>query len=245
MNKEGVAIRKAFAAARKEVIAMENKVIKQRGFHTEHPWWHESAIIDAMNENGKCDTYFEAVYMPLYMVGPNYRKRRYETIKSNPSTGYFGVATRRPTFGAGVIGPEGEPMPDSISFDREFGDAIARGRRGTDGYKLYPGFKIRGGEGYAFVLGLPLSMQRDFTDMYGGPGASSVALLRSADGNVRSTTEQFNRYYRGFHPQQGANDTAVIVAASTEMPPKEDPESTTPPPTLYDDGPRIRGEARF
>ena len=109
---------------------MENKVIKQRGFHTEHPWWHESAIIDAMNENGKCDTYFEAVYMPLYMVGPNYRKRRYETIKSNPSTGYFGVATRRPTFGAGVIGPEGEPMPDSISFDREFGDAIARGRRG-------------------------------------------------------------------------------------------------------------------
>ena len=40
-------------------------------------------------------------------------------------------------------------MPDSISFDREFSDAIARGRRGTDGYKLYPGFKIRGGEGYA------------------------------------------------------------------------------------------------
>ena len=73
--------------------------------------------------------------------------------------------------------------------------------------------------------------------MYGGPGASSVAMLRSADGNVRSTTEQFNRYYRGFHPQQGANDTAVIVAASMEMPPKEDPESTTPPPTLYDDGP--------
>lgn len=237
INKEGVAIRKAFRGAHKEVIAMEKNTTKKRGFHTEHPWWHESAIIDAMNDNGKCDTYFEAVYMPLYMVGPNYRKRRYETIKSNPSTGYFGVATRRPTFGAGVIGPEGESMPDSISFDREFGDAIARGRRGTDGYKLYPGFKIRGGEGYAFVLGLPLSMQRDFTDMYGGPGASGVAMLRSADGNIRSTTEQFNRYYRGFHPQQGANDTAVIVAASMEMPPKEDPESRTPPPTLYDDGP--------
>lgn len=239
LRKEQDLVSKSYYAARKTVLKMESAVRKKHGFVSEHPWWYEQALIDEMNKNGVCNTHYEAIFVPLYVMGPNFRKRRYESIKSNPSTGYFGVAFKRPTFGAGVIGPEGEPMPDTISFDREFSDAIARGRRADPdekGQKLYPGFKFRGGDGYAFVLGLPISMQRDFTDMYGGPGASSVAMLRSDDGNIRATTEQFNRAYRAFDPQQGANDMSVIIAASMEMPPIEDPESSSPPPTLYDEG---------
>ena len=146
-----------------------------------------------MNERGDCDVMFDYVFMPLYMVGPNFRKEKFETIKSNPSTGYFGVAVRRDTLGSGVVGPDGEPMPASISLLKEFDKAFARGKKGEPGFKLYEApYKIQRGQGYPFILGLPISMQPDFTDLYGGPGATSVARLGSAQGRdtfVHRTTE--------------------------------------------------------
>ena len=245
IENEQRAIRKAYSASQKTLRNEERKQQKQYGFISDHPWWYESSLIDTMNESGLCDTHFETVYVPLYVYGPNYRKRRYESIKSNPSTGYFGVQVSRPTFEAGVIGPEGRPMPKSLSLEKEFPEAIARGRRADPdekGFKLYlPQYKILQKQGYPFVLGLPMSLHTDFADLYGGPGAKSIAMLGASEGNIRSTTEQFNLHYREFNPQQSANDMSVYYASSMEMPAKEDPESTTAPPTLYDTG-RMKGE---
>ena len=245
IENEQRAIRKAYSASQKTLRNEERKRQKQYGFISDHPWWYESSLIDAMNESGLCDTHFETVYVPLYVYGPNYRKRRYESIKSNPSTGYFGVQVSRPTFEAGVIGPEGRPMPKSLTLEKEFPEAIARGRRADPdekGFKLYlPQYKILQKQGYPFVLGLPMSLHTDFADLYGGPGAKGIAMLGSSEGNIRSTTEQFNLHYREFNPQQSANDMSVYYASSMEMPAKEDPESATAPPTLYDTG-RMKGE---
>ena len=85
-------------------------------------------------------------------------------------------------------------------------------------------------------------MQMDFTDMYGGPGATGIAMLSSDEGNIRATTEQFNYAYRAHDPEQSKNDLKVIYAASMEMPRKEDPEMRTPAPTLYDTG-KMKGKA--
>ena len=239
LTKESDRVVKSYEKARKKVIKQEEKLVREKGFVTEHPSWTEDATIDAMNMDTESDVLFEYVYVPLYVFGPNFRKKKYEAIKSNPSTGYYGVSKKRPTFEAGVIGPDGAPMPSSISFDKEFSDALARGRRGDPnekGYKLYKGYNSNSGEGYAFVLGLPINMQLDFSDMYGGPGATGVAMLSSDEGNIRATTEQFNYAYQSYNPEQSKNDLKVIYSASMEMPPKEDPEIRSPAPTLYDTG---------
>ena len=173
------------------------------------------------------------------MVGPNFKKKKWETIKSNPSTGYFGTAVRRETLGSGVVGPDGEPMPANITLTKEFDKAFARGRKGEPGFKLYEApYKIQRGKGYPFILGLPISMQLDFTDLYGGPGATSVARLGRDQGEIRSYTEQLNSRYRDFDPAQGKNDNALITVQSFRMPKKEDPSvgGRLDVPTLYDEG---------
>jgi len=239
LHAESKKVIKSYTKARKKVLKDAEKLTREKGFVSEHPSWTEDAIVDQMNMDTESDVLFEYVFVPLYVLGPNFRKKKWQTIKSNPSTGYFGVSKKRPTFEAGVIGPDGEPMPPSISLDKEFADALARGRRADPkekGYKLYKGYNTNQGEGYAFVLGLPINMQMDFTDMYGGPGATGIAMLSSDEGNIRATTEQFNYAYRAHDPQQSKNDLKVIYAASMEMPRKEDPEMRTPAPTLYDTG---------
>ena len=176
-----------------------------------------------MNESGDCDVMFDYVFMPLYMVGPNFRKEKFETIKSNPSTGYFGVAVRRDTLGSGVVGPDGEPMPASISLLKEFDKAFARGKKGEPGFKLYEApYKIQRGQGYPFILGLPISMQLDFTDLYGGPGATSVSTWKCPrrDTFVHRTTEHAVPRFR---PSTRKNDNALITIQSFRMPKKEDP----------------------
>lgn len=238
-QKEQGRIIKAYNNARKRVNAKQRKRPKNIDVGTDHPSWYEMEVIDSMNESGDCDVMFDYVFMPLYMVGPNFRKKKWQTIKSNPSTGYFGVAVRRDTLGSGVVGPDGEPMPASISLLKEFDKAFARGRTGEPGYKLYEApYKIQRGQGYPFILGLPISMQLDFTDLYGGPGATSVARLGSAQGEIRSYTEQLNMRYRDFDPAQGKNDNALITIQSFRMPKKEDPNvgGRRDVPTIYDEG---------
>ena len=243
ISAEAKKVRKSHEKATKLVNKEEENLHRERGFVSEHPSWHEDAIIDAMNADDISDIFFEYVYVPLYVLGPNFRSLRHEAIKSNPSTGYFGVKKSRPTF-EGVVDDEGRSMRPMIRFDTEFAPALARGRRADPnekGYKLYtpsPSFNINQGEGYAFVLGLPISMQLDFTDMYGGPGATGIAALSADMGNIRATTEQFNIAYRSRDPQQAKNDLKAIYSASMEMPPTENLEERTPAPTLYDDGKR-------
>lgn len=231
---------KAFANARKRISKNEQKRHEKQGFIADHPSWFESEIVEEINSGGDCNVYFDYVYVPLYVMGPNFRNRKFESIKSNPSTGFFGVAKSRETYESGVIGPDGKPMPRTLKFTDEFEKALDRGRKGEPGFKLYlprPEYSIQQGKGWPFVLGLPLSMQMDFADLYGGPGANRVAMLSSDAGNVRAHTEQLNLSYKGRNTRQGKNDNKLFTIQAFKMPKKEtDPGSSSGVPTLYDEG---------
>ncbi len=233
-------VMKAYSNARKNYSKIEQERRKKMGFITDHPAWYESSIVEEMNASGDCNVFFDYVYVPLYVLGPNFKKKKFEAIKANPSTGFFGVSKQRETFGSGTIGPEGEPMPKTIKFEKEFEKALDRGRKGEPGFKLYlprPEYSIQQGKGWPFVLGLPMSMQMDFADMYGGPGANRVAMLSSDAGNIRAHTEQLSISYKNRDSRQGKNDNMLFTIQAFQMPKKEEnPEVSSGVPTQYDEG---------
>jgi hypothetical protein len=233
-------VEKAFAWAYKTLEKQTAADEKKNIWYTTHPSWYVSDLIDLLNESGKCDTFFATVFVPLYLFGPDYTRRRFEGIRKNSSTGWFGVAKQRETLAAwphvvgdpdrpetivvsaGVLGPDGERMAKSIKLETEFAQAIARGKRADPaekGYKLYlPRWSIRNQTGYPFVLGMPVSMQMDFADRLGGPSGPSVAKVGTKQGEMRATTEQYDLAYKEYKPRQAKNDKELFLIQSNEMP---------------------------
>ena len=93
-------VMKAYSNARKNYSKIEQERRKKMGFITDHPAWYESSIVEEMNASGDCNVFFDYVYVPLYVLGPNFKKKKFEAIKANPSTGFFGVSKQRETFGS-------------------------------------------------------------------------------------------------------------------------------------------------
>ena len=252
-------VMKAYDWAKRQ-LEKEIEADNKRGlFYTTHPSWFTSDLIDLLNESGKCDVFFGVVHVPLYLMGPNYTRQQFEAVRKNSSVGFFGVAKKRGTFEDKVIGPEGEPMRPFLKLEDEFAPAIARGKRADPsekGYKMYlPKWSIEGGKGYPFVLGMPSSMQIDFTDRLGGPSGAQVAKVGSAQGEMRATTEQFESSYKDYHPRQAKKDNELFLLQSNEMPAfssydPEDPQSSVISPSWfnrYDDqyyqgGKKMKGQ---
>ena len=80
--KEQSRIIKAYDNARKRVNAKQRKRPKNIDVGTDHPSWYEMEVIDSMNESGDCDVMFDYVFMPLYMVGPNFRKKKFRPSRA-------------------------------------------------------------------------------------------------------------------------------------------------------------------
>ena len=222
MNREQKKVLKAYKWAHNHLLTEEKKKIKDEGFYSDHPSWFEQDIIELMNESDKCDSFFAMVFVPLYVLGPDFSRRKFSSVKANPSIGFYGVAKKRGTFEDKVIGPEGEPMPANLRLEDEFALAYERGKRADPdekGHKIYlPSWNIEGGKGYPFVLGFPSSMQIDFADRLGGPSGASVARVGRKQGEIRATTEQFDAAYRGYDPIQGKKDNTLFIIQSQEMP---------------------------